>query len=614
MCGIAGWIDWEADLTVERPVLEAMTRRLACRGPDDSGFWISPRAALGHRRLVVVDPEGGVQPMERVRGLRTYVMIYNGELYNTGEIRSDLEASGHTFRGHSDTEVLLAAYIEWGANCLERLNGIFAFAIWCAEEQQLFMARDRLGVKPLFYAPRGRALLFGSELKALLAHPQVDPVIDAEGLAEIFALGPARTPGHGIFRNVYELKPGHALLYGPAGMRAYPYWSLRSEPHPHDLPTTVAIIRDLLADAGARQLVSDVPLCTLLSGGIDSSALTAFAAQAMAASGHGKLHTWSVDYVDNDKYFRAHDFQPAADAPWIARVSGAFGTEHHTVVIDTPQLVQTLIDAMRARDLPGMADIDASLLLFCREIKKGATVALSGECADEVFGGYPWFHREDALSAATFPWSVNLDVRTAILSPAVTAMIRPAEYVERRYREALDEVPRLPGEQGRDARMREMFHLNLFRWMPTLLDRKDRMSMAASLEVRVPFCDHRLVEYVWNVPWSMKVIDGLEKGLLRRALSGVLPSDVLRRRKSPYPKTHHPAYLAALRAWMRRVLDDSASPILRFVNVDGVRTLTESDGAATLTPWFGQLMGGPQMLAYLIQVDAWLREYDVRVS
>jgi asparagine synthase (glutamine-hydrolysing) len=614
MCGIAGWIDRAADLTTQRPIIEAMTEPIVSRGPDDSGYFISPRAALGHRRLVIVDPAGGRQPMLRKAGGRTYVLIYNGELYNTADLRRALEPAGHRFAGHSDTEVLLASYIEWGPGCVERLNGIFAFGIWCEEEQQLFVARDRLGVKPLFFARRGTAFLFASELKALLAHPLIHPEIDAEGLAELFAIGPARTPGHGIFRAVHELKPGHALLLDAAGLRLYPYWRLQSQPHPDDLPATVEKVRWLLADAATRQLVSDVPLCTLLSGGIDSSALTAFAARAMAEAGHGQLHTWSVDYTENETYFRSHDFQPGADAPWVQRVSAALGTLHHSVLIDTPQLAGALVDAMRARDLPGMADIDASLLLFCREIKKGATVAISGECADEVFGGYPWFHRQEALQAETFPWSLQLGVRTAFLSPEVQELIRPEEYVGRRYREALDEVPRLPGEEAAAARIREMFWLNLFRWMPTLLDRKDRMSMAAGLEVRVPFCDHRLVEYLWNVPWAMKTAGGREKGLLRLALAGVLPDDVLQRRKSPYPKTHHPAYLAAVREALRDLLHDPSSPLLPLLDRPYVSSLLDSAEAASLSPWFGQLMGGPQLLAYLLQVDAWLREYRVAIK
>lgn len=615
MCGIAGWIDWEGDLTQPDPALAAMAETLACRGPDAAGTWLSPHAALAHRRLIVVDPAGGGQPMVRRYGDRTYVLTYNGELYNTPELRHELEERGHTFLSRSDTEALLIAFIEWGAACLKRLNGIFAFGIWSEADQSLFLARDRLGVKPLFYAQCGGAFLFGSEIKALLAHPAVRPEVDAEGLAEVFALGPARTPGHGVFRGIAEVKPGHYLIYNRNGVRRQRYWTLESAPHPDDLEVTAARVRELFRDTVERQLVSDVPVCTLLSGGLDSSAITAVAAGAFARSGRSQapLHTYSVDFAGNERHFQPNRFEPDADAPWAWHVSGLLGTRHRVVVIDTPELVEALRAATRARDLPGMADIDASLLLFCRQIKKEATVALSGECADEVFGGYPWFHREEALAAGTFPWSLATQWRTQVLAPELRAIIRLEDYVAERYREALAEVPRLPGEDGREARMREMFHLNLTRWMPTLLDRKDRMSMAVGLEVRVPFCDHRLVEYAWNIPWAMKNCGGQAKGILRRALRGILPDDVLDRRKSPYPKTHNPEYAAAVRAWMLRILDDPTSPLVPLINGAAVREIAQSDLAAFDRPWFGQLMRGPQLLAYLIQVDTWLREYKVAI-
>ncbi|MEX2356669.1 MAG: asparagine synthase (glutamine-hydrolyzing) [Thermaerobacterales bacterium] len=613
MCGIAGWIDWQADLTHSRPVVAGMARTLTSRGPDAGGVWVSKNAALAHRRLIVIDPEGGAQPMVRQRGGKPVVLNYNGELYNTGDLRHQLEQLGHRFEGHSDTEVLLAAFLEWDHDAVERLNGIFAFALWDEGRKQLILVRDRLGVKPLFYARRGSSLIFASELKGLLAHPLVEPVIDSGGLAEIFAIGPARTPGHGVFRGIEELKPGCMMVVDTDGARTRTYWSLESRPHTDDQETTSETVRELLRDTVERQLVSDVPICTLLSGGLDSSALTAFAALAYRRSDSGPIHTFSIDYADNDRYFRPSDFQPNADAPWVGKVADRYGTVHHPIVIDTPELVDALTDAMRARDLPGMADIDASLLLFCREIKKQATVALSGECADEVFGGYPWFHRQESLAAATFPWSLRLAERTRIFSGALTEAIHPESYVDERYRQALAEAPLLAGESPAAARIREIFHLSLFRWMPTLLDRKDRMSMAAGLEVRVPFCDHRLVEYAWNIPWDMKMTGDMEKGILRHALTGLLPDDVLKRRKSPFPKTHNPAYLTAVKDWVQEILADPNAPIRPLVDSGQVRQVAE-EAAHTRRPWFGQLMAGPQMLAYLGQINTWLREYRIRLA
>lgn len=613
MCGITGWIDWRQNLLQERPILQSMTETLQFRGPDASGYWLSQHAAFGHRRLIVVDPQGGVQPMTRHRGNRSYTIVYNGELYNTEDLRKELLDRGHRFESHSDTEVLLTSFIEWGPACVEQLNGIFAFAIWSEPEQQLFMARDRFGVKPLFYMEQNGRLLFGSELKALLAHPQVEPVVGKEGLAEIFVMGPSRTPGHGVFEGIKEVLPGHLLTYDRNGIRIRQYWKLESKPHEDDFDTTVLKVRDLLRDSIERQLVSDVPLGTLLSGGLDSSLITAIAALTYEREGHGPLHTYSIDYVDNDRHFKAHEFQPNSDAPWIKRVSEYFKTEHHSIVVDTPELVNALKTAVFARDLPGQVDVDSSLFLFAKEIKKDLTVVLSGECADELFGGYPWFHKEEDMSSNAFPWLRKTTERLQLLKPEFRDLIQGEAYVERRYQESLDEVPRLTGEDPLEARRREMFYLNIKWFMSQLLDRKDRMTMAASLEGRVPFTDHRLVDYVWNIPWELKMADGREKGIIRRAMRGILPDDVLDRKKSPYPKTHNPAYTATVRELLVNILNDPASPLLQLIDEETVRNLTHSNADTTHLPWYGQLMSIPQLYAYLVQVDMWLREYKVRI-
>ncbi|HBW34170.1 asparagine synthase (glutamine-hydrolyzing) [Desulfosporosinus sp. BICA1-9] len=628
MCGIVGQMDWERDLTLQKDVLIGMTQTLIPRGPDAEGYWLTPRAAFGHRRLVVVDPKGGLQPMIRRRGEHTFTLIYNGELYNTPELRQELLSRGYIFEGHSDTEAVLLSYLEWGPSCVERFNGIFAFGIWDSQEQQLFVARDRLGVKPLFYSELLKGLVFASELKALLKHPAISPNLGTEGLSEIFLLGPARTPGVGVYEGISELRPGHFLIYSANGLRIRRYWALPNHVHEDDLPTTIAKIRELFVDTVQRQLVSDVPIGTLLSGGLDSSAITAIAAEFQNLNGHGSLPTFSVDYAENDKYFQANEFQPSADGPWIERVSQTFGTKHTNCAFKIPELVQALKASTIARDLPGMADVDSSLLLFSREIKKKVTVGLSGECADEVFGGYPWFHRQDALDAQTFPWTLHVENRLQILSPELHELLHPRDYLLKRYEEALSEIPLLPssssvihqdsrtltGNLQREARIREITYLTLTRFMPTLLDRKDRMTMATGLEVRVPYCDHRLVEYAWNIPWEMKAIEGREKGLLRQALTGILPDDVLWRRKSPYPKTHHPSYLSTVRTWLRDILADKTSPVLPFINVPALRDLMKlSDTMPSGRPWFGQLMDIPQLFAYLIQVNYWLVENKVRI-
>lgn len=614
MCGIAGWVDWERDLSQQQPTAEAMAETLVCRGPDAGAVWASPAAVFAHRRLIVVDPVGGAQPMTRRCGEHTYTLTYNGELYNTEDMRKELLERGHSFESYSDTEVLLRAYIEWGTACVNRCNGIFAFAIWDESKRRLVLGRDRLGVKPLFYARKGSAFVFGSELKALLAHPAVSHAVDAEGLAEIFAVGPAHTPGHGIFRDISELRAGHILVATERGVHTEVYWQLESQPHLDDLDTTVDTVRTLLVDTVTRQLVSDVPVCTFLSGGLDSSAVSAIAARAYQAAGRPPLDTWSIEFADMEEHFQANAFQTSLDAPWARRVSAFLGTVHHPVVFDMPEMIEHLMTPLYHRDVPGMADIDTSLYLFCRKIKQHATVALSGESADEVFGGYPWFHRADALDADTFPWSLRLSERVHILSPALRAHIRPEDYVSDRYSEALAEVPRLSGESARDARIREISWLSITRFLPTLLERKDRMSMASGLEVRVPFCDHRLVQYVFNIPWSMKTCDGQSKGVLRRAMKGFLPDDALARKKSPYPSTPDPAYLAATRARVLTLLDDQTSPLLPLLDLQAVRDIAASShNPAEHRPWFGQIMATPQLFHYLLEVDAWLRHWQVEL-
>ncbi len=613
MCGITGWIDWEQDLTQSKPILEKMADKLAARGPDASGYWTSVRAGIGHRRLIVVDPAGGVQPMIRRFGDRTYVLTYNGELYNTEEIRSDLKSLGYHFESYSDTEALLLAYIEWGPACLERFNGIFAFGVWTEHDQSLFLARDRMGVKPLFYTKRGNTFLFGSEIKAILAHPQVEPELDREGIAEVLGLGPARTPGNGVFLGIKELRPGFRLIFNREGLKLERYWSLESKPHPDDFETTVARVRELVEDTIERQLVSDVPVCTFLSGGLDSSTITGIARKAYVRDDKGPLQTFSIDYVDNDKYFTPNDFQPNADAPWIKKVNDFLGTQSQLVLIDTPQLGAALHEAVLARDLPGMADVDSSLYLFCREIKKKATVGLSGECADEVFGGYPWFYRQETLDAATFPWSLNMEIRNRMLAPEWKPKLALSDYVNDRYREALAEMSRLPGEDPLEERRREIFYLNHHWFMAVLLDRKDRMSMASGLEVRVPFCDHRLVEYVWNIPWRYKYCDNREKGILRRAVRHLLPEDIIYRRKSPYPKTHNPGYSQFLQEKMLAILNNQNEPLHQLIDAPVVKDFILKEGTVLNRPWFGQLMNGPQLLAYLIQLNIWLTEYRIRI-
>lgn len=613
MCGITGWIDWHHDLTKEKFIIEKMTDTLVKRGPDASNIWISHHALFGHKRLVVVDPEGGAQPMTKEKNGCSYTIVYNGELYNTEELRQELRKRGYSFSSHSDTEVLLTSYIEWKEDCVKYLNGIYAFAIWDSQKEQLFIARDRLGVKPLFYKVENGSLIFGSELKSLLVHPNIKREVDREGLQELFGLGPSRTPGHSVFRGINELRPAHTLIFTRNGLNISRYWNVESRQHPHSLAETVEQVSFLVKDAVERQLVADVPVCTFLSGGIDSSAISAIVSNYFMKQGRGTLHTYSIDYEHNSEYFKENSFQPGQDGPWIEKMEQYLGSVHHYAVIDNEQLASRLLDAVLVRDLPGMADVDSSLLWFCEQMKQDYTVALSGECADEIFGGYPWFYQEGVLNSNCFPWLRSQEERHQLLLPYWQKKLRLKEYVNDKYQETIREVPQLEGESPTEARRREMFYLNMMWFMATLLERKDRMSMGASLEVRVPFADHRLVEYAWNIPWEMKMLNGYEKGILRKALEGILPKEVLYRKKSPYPKTYHPQYMKLVKNMLSDILDNKSSPILELVSKQKVTDIIASDGSSFSVPWFGQLMTAPQLIAHLTQINMWLEHYNINI-
>jgi asparagine synthase (glutamine-hydrolysing) len=603
MCGVTGWVDWVRDLRNEAEVIGAMTATMACRGPDDERLWISPRAAIGHRRLAIIDLDGGRQPMVADSGV---VLTYSGELYNFAELRRELEGLGHHFKTRSDTEVVLRAYLEWDTRCVERFNGMYAFGIWDPRVERLFLVRDRLGVKPLYFYPYPDGVMFGSEPKAMLANPLFQPVLDEEGLAELFAMFGGRTPGNGVFRGLHEVRPGWMVIADRSGVRTRRYWKLRSHPHEDDRDMTIATVREILADTVRRQLVADVPLCALVSGGVDSSAVAALASDALAEQGEGELVTFAVDFARS-----AHDFvgdvnRPDRDAPFVAALVDHLDCNHTDVLLDTPDLLEIQGLATRARDLPSLGDLDASLYLLFKAISGRSTVALSGESADEVFGGYAWFHDSAAIGRRGFPWLMDDTGLASVLAPDLRERIRPSEYVADRYAEALGEVPRLPGETGAARRMREVGYLALTRFLPVLLDRKDRMSMAVGLEVRVPFCDHRLVEYAWNIPWELKCPNGVPKGLLRQAVADRLPPVLSQRPKSMFPVTPDPGYDALVRRRAGELVNEGSAiaPLL-----DRERVAALASGQSRRPPWMQRMA-----LAYLIQVERWLRDYKVQIT
>ena len=605
MCAIAGILDLPATSAVIEKMLVTMKRR----GPDDNAVFRETTCSLLHSRLCVIDPEKGKQPMSLLWGQEIYTIVYNGELYNTCEIRDELKKRGHDFISHSDTEVILHAYAEYQEKALEKLNGIFAIAIWETNRKRLFMARDRMGVKPLFYTFQGKGMLFASEMKTLLAYPTIKPQIDATGISEILLLGPGRTPGCGVFKGIQELLPGTYGYWEDGSWETKPYWVLMDREHRETFAETVEYVRFLVSDAIKRQMVSDVPLGTFLSGGLDSSIITSVCA-CEAAKENNQLKTFSVDYINNDKYFIKGKFQPEADSHYIDIMQNALGTDHTQVILSSEDLINHLQAATEARDLPGMADVDFSLLAFCRYVRNSVTVALSGECADEIFGGYPWYRDPEIRDLEGFPWAQNLTQRIELLHPQFRNVIDGKSFVMDRYSDTIRKADILPGTSPLETRMKQMMNLNISWFMQTLLDRKDRMSMYHGLEVRVPFCDHRIAEYMYGVPWAYKEYQGREKGLLRLAMGSYLPEEIRTRKKSPYPKTYDPDYENRIKEMLMAVLADPTSPLLQIISAENLIGLLQKDSP---WPWYGQLMRKPQTMAYFLQVNYWMKEYQIEI-
>ncbi|HWT74913.1 MAG TPA: asparagine synthase (glutamine-hydrolyzing) [Mobilitalea sp.] len=615
MCGIAGFSNVKADYTKDEnkwlQVLNKMKLVLKHRGPDEDDKMLYPQAGLAHTRLSIIDLSRGHQPMTREKFGCSYTIVYNGELYNTAELRDNLIRMGYVFKTHCDTEVILVGYMALGCDFIKELNGIFSFAIWDDNGRTLLLARDRFGVKPLFYTMKDNTIVFASEIKALFEYPGIKPQLDSQGLCEIFGLGPAKSYGNGVFKNIYEVLAGNMCIFNEAGLQMKPYWGLISAPHEDSYEETIEKTSYLLYDAVKRQMISDIPICTFLSGGVDSSLVTAICAKELGKLGK-QLETYSFDFKDNDIHFKSNSFQPSQDRPYVDIMKDYVGSKHTYLECDNFDLADNLYSAVDARDLPNMADVESSLLCFCRKVAATTKVALTGECADEIFGGYPWNHRSELMEVDTFPWARNMETRKLLLSDDFLSCVDLDGYVRAAYEKSLAEVPRLAGEEKLDARRREIAYLNLKWFMVTLLDRMDRCSMFSGLEARVPFADHRIVEYVWNVPWEMKNKNGVVKSLLREAGKGLIPDDILFRKKSPYPKTYHPDYEKLLGNRLLDVLSEPNAPIKALIDENKVKTFLSAPSDYG-KPWYGQLMAGPQLIAYMLQVNYWLEKYHVEL-
>lgn len=615
MCSIAGFYDPSARFTARQAefehILQQMGQCQAHRGPDDSGVFLADQCGLSHTRLSIIDLKNGRQPMTRSMDDYLYHIVYNGEIYNLRELRQALFERDVIPKTSSDTEIILLSYLTFGPDFIKRLDGIFAFAIYDERHKILTLYRDSFGVKPLFYTTHNGTLVFSSELKGLFCFPGITAKLDQNGLNEIFGLGPARTPGSGIFSGIHELKPGTSMTCSHLGFLPDTYFRLTSRPHEDSYEDTIEKTRFLVTDAIKRQMVSDVPICTFLSGGVDSSLVSAVCAEELKAQGQ-TLTTYSFDFTDNDKYFQANSFQPSMDRPYVDQMAAFLHSDHHYLECGSTDQADLLYASVDAHDLPCMADVDSSLLYFCTEVAKHHKVVLTGECADEVFGGYPWFHKESFLNCNTFPWTPDLSPRKQLLSRDLLNALDMNQYVQNAYETAIGEIPILPGENSTEVSRRRIGYLNIRFFMQTLLNRMDRTSMHSGLEARVPFADRTLVDYVFNIPWEMKAKDGVVKNVLRQAARTLLPDEILFRRKSPYPKTYHPYYEKLLAGRLRAVMEQPDCPLKGLVDETAVMVFLDKTKDYGM-PWYGQLMAGPQMIAYLLQIEYFLRKYHVQV-
>lgn len=616
MCSISGFYNPSAHFLGQKDyfmhILQQMKQCMHHRGPDENDHLLTQHCGLAHTRLSIIDLANGHQPMSRQIQNSFYHIVYNGEIYNLPLLKKKLLSHHVSIQTNSDTEILLLSFLTFGADFVKEVDGIFAFAIYDERHNTLTLFRDSFGVKPLFYTIWEGTLIFSSEPKGCFQFPGVTAVLDRCGLNEILSLGPARNPGSGVFQGFHELLPGTYLTCSPYGRHETNYYHLESHPHFDSYEETVEKTSFLVQDAIRRQMVSDVPICTFLSGGVDSSVVSAVCAKELQKEGK-QLTTYSFDFTENDKYFKANSFQPSQDRPYVDQMVSYLHSDHHYLECDNKQQADLLTSSVDAHDLPCMVDIDSSLQYFCREVSKNHKVVLTGECADEVFGGYPWFHREEMLNSGTFPWTPSLEPRKALLSKDLVAQLHMDEYVAESYHKAVSEINILPEENEIETNRRRVSYINIRYFMQTLLNRMDRTSMFSGLEARVPFADRALVDYVFNIPWEMKAKNGLVKNILRQSAKGLLPDEILFRRKSPYPKTYHPYYENLLASRLRERLSDQNCPLHDLLDKNALHRFL-SNPKDYGKPWYGQLMAGPQMIAYLLQIDYFLRKYHVSIQ
>jgi asparagine synthase (glutamine-hydrolysing) len=603
----------------------AMSAAIAHRGPDGSGLWPPAngeperpwRAVVAHRLLAIVDRRGVAQPMVAQAPTGPVVLSFNGEIDNWKELRSELQARGYRFETSSDTEVLLVLYLveserepAWRAAELvaQRLEGMFAFAIWDERTERLLLVRDHSGVKPLYYCPTpDGGVLFASEPKAIFAHPLGRASIGTQGWRVMYsALDPRE---EGTWEGVPSVPTGTVVTVDRGGIRQRRFWRLQSRARTDSPAATKVRVRSLLDEIVGRQVDRDVSVGTLLSGGIDSSLVSALAARATSARGE-RISSFVIDFTGHREHLAAADvLHDSVDAEFAAQVAEMCGTRHHRVLLDSGRLADPALRerVVRARDAAmGLGDQDVSRLLLFEFIREQRVKSvLSGEMFDELFAGYLTYTDDDVLHGDGWPWLLyrgGLEQRTRMstLTPEFREALDLDEYIADSYADAIRAVGRLPGESPREHRIRQISYLDINGHAQWLLAYSDALSMASGVEVQVPGANRRLIEYAYNTPSTVKFAGGRVKGLLIDAADGLLPRSVLDRKKSAFPSTTDPGYLLELQSQSTELGSRRQHPVLQIIDRDWL-SVTAAKPVAQVT--YHERFGMPQALELAALLD-----------
>lgn len=597
-----------------RDTIHKMSEALIKRGPDHQEYHLFTHGAFCHNALFSgsIHPQipCKTQPVTKRLCNNIYTLFYDGYVTNLIELKKKLEEEGEDTADLSQEELLLFAFQTYGPEFVKQLDGAFALVVYDETKNLIYLFRDQLGLRPLYYMFIDKTLIFASEPKGIFAYPNITPTVTREGLNEIFSMGPARSLGKSAFKNLFELKAGHFLVYGRDQMYEECYHQFRFREHTDSYPDTVDHVNELLGRSIEVLSYTDSAPASLLSGGLDSSVITAELVKRN--SDDNSVKTFSFDFIGSRQHFKANNFQPSLDAPYVHQMADALRTDHTTLVCGNTEQYEYLKQSVIAHDLPAMGDIDSSLLYFCEKIAPSHHTIFTGECADELFAGYPWYHKAEMYEADTFPWSIDTSPRKELLNNDFISVLDMDSYIHEQYQHACAEIF-YPDSKDASLLHSKTMYLTMRYFMQTLVNRTDRAASANSLDIRVPFADFSLAEYLFNVPYEMKAKDGEVKHLLREYAKGLLPEEIRVRRKSPYPKTYDPGYEALLSTALLKVISDSNSPLLEFVDKNKVYSFCQNTKDYG-RPWYGQLMAGPQLMAYYLQINYWLQKYQIKVE